>query len=92
MARVGDHGNWSPSLTIIRSAFSIPNVNRLSKLLTYLKSLDVMEFVLSFAWRSLAFSSTSLLLTITCRCCLYFTTLFVFVDCRVRDDAFEMEA
>ena len=92
MARAGDHGNWSPSLIIIRSAFSIPNVKRLSKSLICWKSLDVMEFVLSLAWRSLAFSSTSLLLTITCRCCLYFTTLFVFVDYRARDDAFEIEA
>ena len=92
IAKAGYPGNWSPSLTIIRSAFSIPTVNRLSKALIYLKSFDVMELVLSFAWRILAFFSIRLLLTIFCRWCLYFTTLFVFVDWSVRDDAFEIEA
>ena len=49
MDRVGDHGYWSPTLTLIRSAFNIPDVNILSNSLICVKSLGVMEFVLSFA-------------------------------------------
>ena len=47
MASVGDHGYWSPTLTIIRSAFNIPDVNKLSNSFILVKSLEVMEFVLS---------------------------------------------
>ena len=49
MASVGDHGYWSPTLTIIRSAFNIPDVNKLYNSFILVKSLEVMEFVLSLA-------------------------------------------
>ena len=49
MASAGDHGYWSPTLTIIRSDFSIPDNNKLSNSLVLVKSLEVMEFVLSLA-------------------------------------------
>ena len=79
MARAGDHGYWSPTLTIIRLVFNIPDVNKLSNSLIFVKSLGVMEFVLSLARRIFDFSITSLLITMCFKCCLYFTTLFVFV-------------
>ena len=49
MARAGNHGYWSPTLTIIRSAFNIPDVNILYNSLICVKSLGIMEFVLSFS-------------------------------------------
>ena len=75
----------------MRSAFNMPDVNRASSSLICLKSLDVIEFVFSFACRSVAFSRTNLLVLMAFRCCLYFTTFLVFVDCRVRDEALEIE-
>ena len=70
-------------ITSMCSVFNIPDVNRASSSLICLKSLDVIEFVFSFACRSVAFSRTIFLVTMALRCCLYFTTLLVFVDCRV---------
>ena len=49
MDSAGDHGYWSPTLTIIRSALNIPDVNKLSNSLILVKSLEVMKLVLSLA-------------------------------------------
>ena len=92
MARAGDHGYWIPAPTIMRSAFNMPDIKRALNALICLKSLDVISFVLSFACRSVDFSRTNLLGTMALRCSLYFTTLLVFVDCRVRDESLEIEA
>jgi len=70
----------------------MPDVNRASISLICLKSLDVIEFVFSFVCRSVDFSRTNLLVTIAFKCYLYFTTILVFVDCKVRDEALEIEA
>ena len=55
MDRSGDHGYWRPALTIMRSAFNMPDVNRPSSSLICEKLLHVIEFVFSFACRSVAF-------------------------------------
>ena len=49
MASAGDHGYWSPTLTIILSAFNIRDVNDLFNSLILVKSSEVIEFVLSLA-------------------------------------------
>ena len=80
MARVEDNEYRRPYLTIMRSAFSMPEVNSISSSLIWEKSTDVMELKFIFACISLAFSRIDLLLRVVFKCCLYFTTLFVFVN------------
>ena len=64
----------------MRSAFSMPEVNSVLSSLICEKSVDVMELEFSFACIRLSFLSTYLLLRMVFKCCLYLTTLFVFVN------------